>query len=89
VPFAMRVVSCISIPIATALGSLLGLALGPSTLPPEPQHCITYQEKTLRRWHTLCPDGTTAMHRWNSVLERWESTITPPRQHPSKAKPRR
>jgi hypothetical protein len=76
-------------PIVTALGLLLGLALRPTPLPTQPQNCITYEEKSLQRWHTLCPDGTRAIHRWNPVLERWESTITPPSQRPPKEKPRR
>ena len=77
------------IPLAAALGLLLGLALGPPPLPTQPQHCITYEEKALGRWHTLCPDGTRAIHRWNPVLERWEGTITPSPQRPPKEKSRR
>ena len=39
--------------------------------------CITYQEKTLGRWQTLCSDGTRATSYWNRTLERWETTVQP------------
>jgi hypothetical protein len=38
--------------------------------------CTTYEEKTLNRLHTLCDDGTRAVSRYNTILERWETTIT-------------
>jgi len=40
--------------------------------------CITYEEKTLGRWQTVCSDGTRAVSTWNRTLSRWESTVTPP-----------
>jgi hypothetical protein len=40
--------------------------------------CTTYEEKTLHRLQTLCDDGTRAVSTYNKILERWESTITPP-----------
>jgi hypothetical protein len=43
--------------------------------------CLTYEEKTLNRLHTLCDDGTRAISTWNQTLSRWETTITEsPRQ---------
>ena len=41
-------------------------------------HCITYEEKSLGRWQTLCSDGTRAVLRWNTVLDRWDTAVTPP-----------
>jgi len=38
--------------------------------------CTTYEEKTLKRLQTICDDGTRAVSRYNTVLERWETTIT-------------
>jgi hypothetical protein len=38
--------------------------------------CTTYEEKTSARFHTLCDDGTRAGSRYNTTLERWETTIT-------------
>jgi hypothetical protein len=39
-------------------------------------HCTSYDEKTLQRWQTICADGTRAVSRYNTVLDRWETTIT-------------
>jgi hypothetical protein len=75
--------------INTGLSLARALALGLTPLPPQPQRCITYQEKPLKRWHTLCPDGTRAIYRWNPVLEHWDSTITPPSPHRLKEPPGR
>jgi hypothetical protein len=68
---------------------LLGLALRLTSLPPQLRRCITYQEKTLQRWQTVCADGTRGIHRWNPVLERLDSTFTTWLQRPSKEKSRR
>jgi hypothetical protein len=38
--------------------------------------CTTYEEKTLQRWQTICNDGTRAVSRYNTVLDRWETTMT-------------
>jgi hypothetical protein len=38
--------------------------------------CITYEQKTLGQWHTLCDNGTRAVSRYNRVLDRFETTIT-------------
>ena len=43
-----------------------------------PGRCLTYEEKTLGRLHTVCDDGTRAIHTYNRTLDRWESTVTPP-----------
>jgi hypothetical protein len=40
--------------------------------------CLTYEERTLGRLHTVCDDGTRAISTWNQTLSRWESTVTPP-----------
>jgi hypothetical protein len=40
--------------------------------------CTSYEEKSLGRLQTLCDDGTKAVSRYNTVLERWETTVTPP-----------
>jgi preprotein translocase subunit SecG len=40
--------------------------------------CMTYQEQTLGRLQTLCDDGTRAVRTWNTILSRWERTVTPP-----------
>jgi len=38
--------------------------------------CTTYEERTMGRLQTICSDGTRAVSRWNSVLDRWDTTIT-------------
>jgi hypothetical protein len=40
--------------------------------------CLTYEEKTLGRWQTVCDDGTRATSSWNKTLQRWDTTVTPP-----------
>jgi hypothetical protein len=73
------------------LAALLALA-SPALVAP---HCLTYEEKTLGRLQTLCDDGTRAISTWNRTLERWETTMTPPRpvvkppRHPLPQAPRR
>jgi hypothetical protein len=57
---------------------LLGLLLLATPALAAVTRCTTYQEKTLGRLHTLCDDGTRAVHTWNQTLSRWESTVTPP-----------
>ena len=42
-----------------------------------PERYMTYEEKTLGRWQTLCWDRTRATSSWNRILERWETTIQP------------
>ena len=43
--------------------------------------CLTYEEKTLGRWQTLCDDGSRAVSTWSPTLGRWDTTITAsPRQ---------
>jgi hypothetical protein len=39
---------------------------------------LTYEEKSLGRLQTLCDDGTRAVSRWNTVLDRWETMVSPP-----------
>jgi hypothetical protein len=39
-------------------------------------HCLTYEEKTPGRPHTVCDDGTRAISTDNRTLERWETPIT-------------
>jgi hypothetical protein len=58
----------------------LGLALAHSTLAGT-LHCTTGEEKTLQRWHTICADGTRAVSRDNTVLKRWETTMTASPHH--------
>jgi len=54
---------------------LLGATL---VLPPSlPQTCITVENPVLNRMETSCPDGTTAISRYNALLARWETTIQP------------
>jgi hypothetical protein len=57
---------------------LLTLALATPAGAAPPTHCLTYEEKSLGRWQTLCDDGTRAVSTYNKTLERWESTGTPP-----------
>jgi hypothetical protein len=40
--------------------------------------CTTYQEPMLGRLQTLCSDGTRAVSRYNTVLDRWETSVLPP-----------
>ena len=40
--------------------------------------CQTHHEPTLNRLQTLCSDGTRAISRYNTVLDRWETSVTPP-----------
>ena len=40
--------------------------------------CLTYEEKTLGRLQTLCDDGTRGVSTYNTTLQRWETSITPP-----------
>jgi hypothetical protein len=56
----------------------LAYAAGPTWTPPTKTYCLTYEEKSLDRWQSVCDDGTRATHRWNRVLGRWESTVTTP-----------
>jgi hypothetical protein len=56
---------------------LLLLALASPALA-GPGRCLTYEEKSLGRWQTLCDDGTRAVSTYNHTFSRWESTITSP-----------
>jgi hypothetical protein len=58
-----------------SLLALLGQALANPTLA-DMLHCTTYEEKTLQCWDTICDDGTRAVCRYNTVLDRWETTMT-------------
>jgi hypothetical protein len=58
-----------------SLFALLGMTVANPTVAGTLQ-CTTYEEKTLQRWHTICDDGTRAVSRYNTVLDRWETTIT-------------
>jgi hypothetical protein len=50
--------------------------------------CLTYEEKTLSRWQTICADGTRSTSTWNRTLQRWESTVTsPPSANGGKIRP--
>jgi hypothetical protein len=40
--------------------------------------CTTDEVKSLRRFQSLCDDGTRAVSTYNQTLSRWESTVTPP-----------
>jgi hypothetical protein len=48
--------------------------------------CLTYQEKTLGRLQTLCDDGTRAVSTDHKTLERWDTTVTPPRGKPARGR---
>jgi hypothetical protein len=39
--------------------------------------CTTTQNTLLNRLETLCDDGTRATSYWNTILERWETTVQP------------
>src|SRR5919198_3830976 len=39
--------------------------------------CTTSQNTILNRLETLCDDGTRATSYWNTILERWETTVQP------------
>jgi hypothetical protein len=54
------------------------LTLATPTWAATPTRCLTYEEKSLGRWQTICDDGTRAVSTYNKTLERWESTVTPP-----------
>jgi hypothetical protein len=57
-------------------------------LPPPGVRCQTYEEKSLRRWQTICSDGTRAVSTWNATLGRWDTTVTPPAgQRPERGRP--
>jgi hypothetical protein len=46
-------------------------------LPPSlSQTCIMRENALLGRMATTCPDGTTAISRYDPLLDRWETTIT-------------
>jgi hypothetical protein len=55
---------------------LLGLVWAMPVRAGAPVRCITYEEKTLNRWQTICNDGTRATSYWNGAL-RWETTVQP------------
>jgi hypothetical protein len=59
------------------LGLILALA-GPALA--GPVRCMTYEERSMGRWQTLCSDGTRAVSTYSRTLSRWESTVTPPGQ---------
>jgi hypothetical protein len=57
-------------------------------LPPPGVRCQSYEEPSLRRWHTICADGTRAISTWNGTLGRWDTTVTPPAgQRPERRQP--
>jgi len=60
-------VLCIAVFIALATPALAS-----------PVRCMTYEERSMSRWQTLCGDGSRAVSRWNTVLNRWETTVMPP-----------
>jgi hypothetical protein len=43
-----------------------------------PVRCTTYEEKTLGRLQTLCDDGSRAISRYNTTLDRWETIVSAP-----------
>jgi hypothetical protein len=54
------------------------LVLASSAWAATPPRCLTYEEKSLGRWQTICDDGSRAVSTWNRTLERWDTTVTPP-----------
>ena len=57
---------------------LLALAWASPASAGTPSRCTTYEEKTLGRLQTLCSDGTRAVSRYNTTLDRLETTVMPP-----------
>jgi hypothetical protein len=53
---------------------LLGLA---SSVLAGEVRCTTTQNMILNRLETLCDDGTRATSYWNTILERWDTTVQP------------
>jgi hypothetical protein len=43
-----------------------------------PMRCQTHHEPTLGRLQTLCDDGTRAVSTYGKLLDRWDTTVTPP-----------
>jgi len=58
--------------------AVLLLALASPALAGNSTRCLTYEEKSLGRWQTLCSDGTRAVSTWSATLQRWDTTVTPP-----------
>jgi hypothetical protein len=56
---------------------VLALMLASSTVA-GPGRCITYEEQSLGRLHTVCSDGTRSVGTWNRTLGRWDTVIRPP-----------
>jgi hypothetical protein len=59
----------------TILAALLPVALSSLALG-DTGRCVTYEQKTMEQWHTICDDGTRAVSRYNKGLNRYETTIT-------------
>jgi uncharacterized membrane-anchored protein len=57
-----------------AFALLLGLA-SPSLA--ATVRCRTYENTLLNRLETLCDNGTRATSYWNTILERWDTTVQP------------
>jgi hypothetical protein len=60
----------------TILAALLIVSMASPALA-GPVRCQTYPEPTMGRLQTLCDDGSRATSRWNTVLDRWDTTVTP------------
>jgi hypothetical protein len=40
--------------------------------------CLTYEDKAIGLWQTLCDDGRRAVTAYNRTLARWETLVWPP-----------
>lgn len=71
-------------PVVTTL--LLAAWLGAAPWPgPSNTPCTSTDDALLNRWLTVCDDGSRAVSTWNGLLERWETTVTPPAESPRPA----
>lgn len=64
--------------------------LGGATLllpPSPPQTCTTVENHMLNRMETSCSDGTSAISRYDPLLDHWETVITRPLVVPSPPQP--
>jgi len=56
------------------LALLLGLA---STSLADTGRCTTTENTILNSLETICDDGSRAISRWDSLLQRWETIVQP------------
>jgi hypothetical protein len=73
----MRLLFAIVLVLLALLLAAVLLLLRPAWAGPV-QHCLTYEEKSLGRWQTICDDGSRAVSTWSPTLQQWTTTVTPP-----------